>query len=295
MIMAKEDFCFTYYDGDATRDTSHMNRLQRGGYHDLVIGQRKFGRMRLDQIKMILGQDFDQVWPPISMVMKSDGEFYYIEWLDNSIEKMRLHSHHQSVNGRKGGRPPKNNPNESESKPNGNPNESDPLFYINPNQSEKKPLEDGDGNEDTGLKEGGAEETNQGAIIPSCMKLFTEANPQYPVDSVLDYPSVRLIAGKIHKWLGLPGQITDEANRDAITRRWGEMIVYIKSDQHLSGYSIMQINKYFQTIAQGLFGKNGTNINQHRDSKPGKQAGSKRILESLRSDLNAGGKQYPLG
>ncbi len=39
--MAKEDFCFTYYDGDAARDMAHMNRLERGAYTDVIISQRK--------------------------------------------------------------------------------------------------------------------------------------------------------------------------------------------------------------------------------------------------------------
>ena len=56
--MAKEDFCFTYYDGDAARDTTHMNRIERGAYHDLIISQRKFGHLTIDQVKKILGRDF---------------------------------------------------------------------------------------------------------------------------------------------------------------------------------------------------------------------------------------------
>ena len=43
--MAKADFCFTYYDGDATRDMAHMNRLERGAYTDVVIQQRQRGHL----------------------------------------------------------------------------------------------------------------------------------------------------------------------------------------------------------------------------------------------------------
>ena len=97
--MAKEDFCFTYYDGDAARDTTHMNRLERGAYHDLVISQRKFGHLSLDQVKKILGRDFEECWPAIELIMKtdSDGKFF-IEWLEGSIQKMRAHSKKQSQN-----------------------------------------------------------------------------------------------------------------------------------------------------------------------------------------------------
>lgn len=127
--MAKEDFCFTYYDGDAARDTTHMNRLERGAYHDLIISQRKFGHLTLDQVKKILGRDFAECWPAVELIMKvdADGKFF-IEWLEISISKMRAQSKHQSENGKKGGRPKaKQNPTESQS------------------ITEQKPLGDGDG------------------------------------------------------------------------------------------------------------------------------------------------------
>src|SRR5690606_13946482 len=97
--MAKEDFCFTYYDGDAARDTTHMNRLERGAYHDLVISQRKFGHLTLDQIKKVLGRDFEECWPAIELILQRDpdGKFF-IEWLDTSITKMRKQSTKQRQN-----------------------------------------------------------------------------------------------------------------------------------------------------------------------------------------------------
>jgi hypothetical protein len=97
--MAKEDFCFTYYDGDAARDTTHMNRLERGAYHDIIISQRKFGHLTFDQIRKILGRDFTECWNAIQLIMKVDSdEKFYIEWLDNSLIKMKKHSKKQSQN-----------------------------------------------------------------------------------------------------------------------------------------------------------------------------------------------------
>src|SRR5688572_9704933 len=108
--MAKEDFCFTFYDGDATRDASHMNRLERGAYYDLIIAQRKFGRLSIDQIKKVLGRDFDSVWSALELSLVLVDGFYFIEWIEKSMELSRKHSRHQSENGKKGGRPPKNKP-----------------------------------------------------------------------------------------------------------------------------------------------------------------------------------------
>lgn len=129
--MAKIDFCFTYYDGDAARDMAHMNRLERGGYTDIIISQRKFGRLTIEQIKKILGRDFEEIWPSIELVMVEEEGKFFIEWVENSLIKMRLESKCNSENGSKGGRPRKN-PIESETKP-----------KQNRSKSEKKPIEDG--------------------------------------------------------------------------------------------------------------------------------------------------------
>ena len=129
--MAKEDFCFTYYDGDAARDTTHMNRLERGAYHDIVISQRKFGHLTSAQITKILGRDFDECWPAIELIMIKDAEGkFFIEWLDRSILKMQAHSKKQSDN-RKG----KTKINQTGTK-------------QEPTLNQTQPLEDGDGNED---------------------------------------------------------------------------------------------------------------------------------------------------
>src|ERR1700749_798015 len=94
--MAKEDFCFTYYDGDAARDKAHMNRLCRGAYDDFISMQRKAGHLDLETIKMILGNDFDACWVALKFILKIDeaGKFF-IEWVDQSIEKMRKNSEKQ--------------------------------------------------------------------------------------------------------------------------------------------------------------------------------------------------------
>lgn len=100
--MAKEDFCFTYYDGDAARDKAHMTRLCRGAYDDLISMQRKVGRMSLDTIKMVLSSDFDNCWVALKFVLKEDGEKnFYIEWVENSISMMRKSAKKQSETAKK--------------------------------------------------------------------------------------------------------------------------------------------------------------------------------------------------
>lgn len=154
--MAKHDFCFTFYDGDATRDMSHMNRLERGAYIDFIISQRKFGHLDLSFITKAFGYDFDKVWDSVKLVTKVDESGkYFIEWLDVAIKKMLKHSEHQSVNGKLGGRPvksskPKQNPNKTQTKPECIEIETQSIPTENP-------LGDGNGN---GSKEGGMGETD---------------------------------------------------------------------------------------------------------------------------------------
>lgn len=84
--MAK-DPAFLFYDGDAARDVSHMNRLERGCYFDIIQAQKKFGRLSIGQIMKVLGSDFDECWAAIELVLKEHDSKFYIEWLEESIMK----------------------------------------------------------------------------------------------------------------------------------------------------------------------------------------------------------------
>jgi len=96
--MAKEDFCFTFYDGDAARDMAHMNRLERGGYMDILLAQRKFGKLSEDRIKKILGKDYAEIWSGIEVVLKKDDTGIYVAWLWDSEMKAKKHSEKQKKN-----------------------------------------------------------------------------------------------------------------------------------------------------------------------------------------------------
>lgn len=93
--MAK-DPAFLFYDGDAARDVSHMNRLERGAYFDLIQAQRKFGGYTVEQARKILGKDFDEVWPALELILsKSDDNKFFIEWVQSSIENRKEHAEKQ--------------------------------------------------------------------------------------------------------------------------------------------------------------------------------------------------------
>lgn len=152
--MAKEDFCFTYYDGDAARDKAHMTRLQRGAYDDIISAQRKRGHLSIDDIKRVLSKDFEECWPALEWVLKKDeAQNFFIEWVDKSIEKMRKHSEKQKE---------KVNARWSKNKPDAYQNDTTVLPQNNHGTDSVIPLENEDGNgnkEENGFVEGGMGET----------------------------------------------------------------------------------------------------------------------------------------
>lgn len=92
----QRDPAFLYYDGDAARDVSHMNRLERGCYFDLIQAQRKFHGFTVEQARKILGTDFEACWPAIEMILDQDPDGkYYIEWLRESVKKRAENSEKQ--------------------------------------------------------------------------------------------------------------------------------------------------------------------------------------------------------
>jgi len=93
-----KDPAFLFYDGDAARDVSHMNRLERGCYFDIIQAQRKFGRLSEELIKKILGKDFDSCWESIKICLSYDNHMFFIEWLENSTIKRKEYSESRRKN-----------------------------------------------------------------------------------------------------------------------------------------------------------------------------------------------------
>lgn len=98
--MAK-DPAFLFYDGDAARDVSHMNRLERGCYFDFIQAQKKFGPLTLSVIQKILGKDFSECWPALKICLTCVEDMFFISWLKDSIEKRQKYSEGRAKN-RKG-------------------------------------------------------------------------------------------------------------------------------------------------------------------------------------------------
>lgn len=93
-----KDPAFLFYDGDAARDVSHMNRLERGCYFDIIQAQRKFGRITIDLIQKILGKEFETCWESVKICLSYDNDMYFIEWLENSTIKRKEYSESRRKN-----------------------------------------------------------------------------------------------------------------------------------------------------------------------------------------------------
>lgn len=204
--MAKQDFCFTYYDGDAARDKAHMTRLCRGAYDDFISMQRKAGHLDLDTVKMVLSSDFESCWPSLKFILKTDSDGkYFIEWVDKSVEKMaknaamqkeKIESYWDDV---KKGKIQRNG-------------KSDTM--VQKKEETVKPLEngDGDGNEDKNeIQEGGAGETTPESIIGQMISTWQDAG-FYFSESPDEMLNLRLLAQNISKTKGLE-HITPEKEK----------------------------------------------------------------------------------
>ena len=270
--MAKSDFCFTYYDGDAARDMAHMNRLERGGYSDIIISQRKFGHMTIERIKRILGGDFDQIWESIEVVMTKDDEgLYFIEWLENSVDKMKRESRLQSENGKKGGRPVKN---EQEEKP----NKSEVKANQKPKQSELKPLEDGNGYGDVIVIKDEKENGGGNEVWPEKIKkpptLFTLLKESF-LQKVQDNGSVysfgpkdgvnlSQIQKKINDLYLARGKGLDSDEDKAAGFKW--ILEHITDKWILDNFSIPIINSKWNEIINQVSRKNGNSNDKGKNN-----------------------------
>jgi phage anti-repressor protein len=279
--MAKEDFCFTYYDGDAARDKAHMDRLERGAYDDLISAQRKRGHLSLEDIKKVLSKDFERCWPSLEWILKTDDQNkYFIEWVEKSVEKSRAYSKKQSDRIKQFW----------DKKKNQNQTPEEPRLYHGINSEE--PLEDGDGyittilkqlecNNDLVIEEN--EKTNFIMLIIKMIEIFRERNPNYFFHKETDYSACLTIAyhiAEMNKW---KRATVLDTNKDACLQYWETIVVFIQGDDWLSKRSLTDLSKItqWQRLVQQMQ-NNGTykqSINGN-GSKPGTSASR---LEALRN------------
>lgn len=249
--MAKEDFCFTYYDGDAARDKAHMNRLERGAYDDLISAQRKRGHLSLNDIKKVLSSDFEKCWNSMEWILLTDDEGkFYIEWVDKSLEKMRRQSEKQRENAEK--RWKKEDATVMPPHTNG----------INSGMPLEDGDEDGDGIEDEKENLGKSENPlNEKLLIPEMLQTFKNFNSSYPTDIHRDYKPLQHIAKFICDAQKIPYNPRDQACIQLVFSSWEVISEFISKDQFFKTYNLILIEKHIQSIVQKIFHGQSTGNN----------------------------------
>jgi len=222
--MAKADFCFTYYDGDATRDMAHMNRLERGAYNDVIIQQRQRGHLSIDDMKKFLSRDFEAVWPALEWILKVDeGGKYYIEWLENSVTRSAAHSKKQRENVLNRYQTP-----------------TKPL----PKEPVVIPLGDGYGDGEDSLKRGEGEKL----LIPEMLSVLKEHLPNYAVSQGKDFPALYDIAAFLSEQIGSGPPL---ANTGPVMAEWRKICEYLANPENFyHTKSLKTISTHIQEIFQ---------------------------------------------
>lgn len=88
--MAK-DPAFLFYPGDWLGGTITFLRSHKGAYMDLLMAQFNVGHMSLDDIKSVLGADYDTMWDQklkLKFKIDKNGK-YFNEKLDNEVTRRR--------------------------------------------------------------------------------------------------------------------------------------------------------------------------------------------------------------
>lgn len=89
--MAK-DPAFLFYPNDWLGGTSIFTREEKGAYIDLLVAQFNHGKLTIENIRTILGLDFDRLWEKIQGKFKQKKGLYYNERLSNEIIKRQKYA-----------------------------------------------------------------------------------------------------------------------------------------------------------------------------------------------------------
>ncbi len=97
--MAK-DPAFLFYPGDWMGGVIKFSRAHKGAYMDLLMAQYNDGHMDIEDIKIILGSDFDMMWESKlkSKFIQDSKGLYFNKKLDEVIEKRRAFSESRQNN-----------------------------------------------------------------------------------------------------------------------------------------------------------------------------------------------------
>lgn len=292
--MAERDPAFLYYDADVARDVSLMNRLERGCYLDLIQQYRKFRGYSMEQLRKVLGIDFELCWNALELILEYDADtrLFHIAWLRNSVKKRSQHNSTQKErilsywdDVRAGRRePPKRKP-KSESQRNTPGNTTDiprntsgntnSIPYVNANENV---IQDGiggtggkEGNEPAGVddpllrppREGPPWPEHASRLPQEMVEIFLKTFPEYPRQDDKDLAACLQLAYQIADQNGLEWQSVLNGKMSAVLTKWTEIVVWIPTNNWFRTKSISFLNDKFQDLIQAKSnGTQGTGTNR---------------------------------
>lgn len=84
--MDKKDFAFLFYVNDWAGGTQWLTRLQRGAYIDLLLYQVNNTCFSLEEVKSILGADFEHCWSVLERKFQQENGKFYNEKMRKVLE-----------------------------------------------------------------------------------------------------------------------------------------------------------------------------------------------------------------
>jgi len=95
-----KDPAFLFYPGDWLGGTMLMTRHHKGAYMDLLMAQYNNGHMTIEQIKILLGKDDENLWETVlkSKFKQDETGKYFNKKLDDEIIKRKLYTESRTKN-----------------------------------------------------------------------------------------------------------------------------------------------------------------------------------------------------
>jgi hypothetical protein len=246
--MARKDPAFLFYPGDASEDTQFLNRLERGAYFDVLKAQKRFRRFSYDQLKKVLGTDFETVWPALKICLSHEEDMFFIKWVEESIAKRSEYSESRR-NNRKG----------DKSSEKGNISNSHEEDMNNICETSVSHMGNGNGNINVNKEEErgvGEEEGNApiatitpGAgvlIVPELKAIWTKHRKTYQFDQKKDAQPLRQIGEAIARAEAVSAY--EMPGIDRIKQIFEAVVVWSLGHNLYKNFQLSQFEKYFQTI-----------------------------------------------
>ncbi|MFD2600772.1 hypothetical protein [Flavobacterium suzhouense] len=165
-----KDPAFPFYAQDFIVGTMHMTFEEMGAFIKLLAYQWVNLGIPKNRLGFILGSGWETVWASISDKFIEEDGILYNKRIEEERDKRKAFKLKQAENGKKGGRPKKNQPSDYK------PNKTSKTIGKNPTKTQKNPLENESEYENKSVidnrKEGKGEK--QKIVYPFDTKTFSE-------------------------------------------------------------------------------------------------------------------------